>query len=59
MDIQHPVITKMEQFGTLHDEQPEYICHNCGGEIYESEEYYEVQGEIYCIDCMIDFRHTA
>lgn len=59
IDIQHPYITRMEQFGTLRNEEPEYICYNCGGEIYEGDKYYDVFDKIYCESCMIDFRHTA
>lgn len=59
MDLQHPDITKMEQFGTLHDEHSEYICHNCGEEIYEGETYYSVDEKIYCKSCIVDFQHTA
>lgn len=59
MDLQHPYITRMEQFGTLRDEKPVYICYNCGGEIYEGETYYSVDENIYCKSCMIDFRFTA
>lgn len=29
-----------------------YWCKSCGGEIYDGHEYYEVDGEIYCCDCV-------
>ena len=34
-------------------------CDGCGNEIYDGDEYYEIDGKIYCEDCIIDFRKTA
>ena len=30
-------------------------CDHCGGEIYEGEEYYYIDGQYICEDCLSDF----
>jgi alkyl hydroperoxide reductase subunit AhpF len=30
-------------------------CKYCGGEIYEGENYYAINGENICVDCLRDF----
>jgi len=41
-------------------EQPDYEanaiirCDYCYGGIYESDSYYEIEGEVYCKDCLDD-----
>lgn len=59
IDIQHPYITRMEWFGTLHDEETIYKCDNCACEIYEGESFYDIGGDIYCVDCIKECCHTA
>lgn len=29
-------------------------CSRCSGEIYEGEEYFKLDGDIYCEDCFLD-----
>ena len=30
----------------------EYICYQCGADIYSGEEYYKISGEEFCSDCI-------
>ena len=30
-------------------------CGLCGGEIYRGEEYYQVNGQVFCTGCLEDF----
>lgn len=42
------------------DEKPVCRCCDCDTEIYEDDDYYEIDGNAYCESCMIDnFRKTA
>lgn len=42
------------------DMTPVCVCSICGAEIYEGDDYYEVNDEAFCEDCMVDtFRKTA
>jgi hypothetical protein len=34
------------------DEIPMYFCDECGGEIYEGDEFYEIGDSIYCDKCI-------
>ena len=34
-------------------------CENCGAEIYEEDEYFEINGECYCPDCIKEFKRYA
>lgn len=31
------------------------MCDHCGGEIYEGEEYYEIDGDLIHEDCLLDY----
>lgn len=42
------------------DEKPVCRCCDCDTEIYEGDDYYEIDGNAYCETCMVDnFRKTA
>lgn len=42
------------------EEKPVHECCICGKGIYEGMDYYEVDDEAYCEDCMVDsFRKVA
>lgn len=42
------------------NEKPMYECCVCGSEIYEGDEYYEINGDIYCEECIeSEFKKTA
>ena len=36
-----------------------YICSGCGQPIYEGEDYYEILGEQFCDNCILDARKEA
>jgi hypothetical protein len=36
-----------------------YRCCQCGGEIYEGDEFYDINGEKWCEECVHDCRSTA
>ena len=36
-----------------------FICSGCGGDILEGDDYYDVLGEQFCVDCMDDMREVA
>lgn len=36
-----------------------FICSGCGGDILEGDDYYDVLGEQFCVDCMDDMRKVA
>lgn len=42
-------------------EQPKVICEcsECGFEIYEGDDYYEIEGKIYCETCIDGFKKEA
>lgn len=33
-------------------------CDRCGGEIYEGEGYYCINGEVVCEDCLADYARS-
>ena len=36
-----------------------FICSGCGESICIGDEYYDIMGEQFCVDCMSDARRTA
>ena len=34
-------------------------CYSCGAEILYGDDYYDIGGDIYCEDCIDEFRKTA
>ena len=42
-------------------EEPQisHYCDECGEAIYEGEDYYEIEGGIYCEDCVYKMKKTA
>lgn len=36
-----------------------YTCAWCGAEIYEENDYYEIEDTIFCEDCVTGFKRTA
>ena len=36
-----------------------YICDSCSSEIYSGEDYYNLDGSIYCEDCIFEARREA
>ena len=40
------------------ESKPSIIC-ECENEIYPGEEYWNINGEIYCKKCLRDFRKVA
>lgn len=36
------------------DQEPKYTCSLCFGEIYPKENYYNLDGEIFCEKCVSD-----
>jgi hypothetical protein len=43
---------KIDKWLTTPDDKSVYTCCDCGGEIYEGETAYRLDGEIYCHECM-------
>ena len=39
--------------------EPVFVCDGCGQEIYEGEDVWRIQNEVYCEDCIDGFRSTA
>lgn len=39
--------------------EPVETCDNCGEGIYEGETYYNLDGVIYCVDCIADSEREA
>lgn len=57
----HPVIRNMEATGYPDGKGPAVCCccSQCGGEIYEGDTMYEIRGEVFCEDCIDEFRCEA
>ena len=36
-----------------------FICCNCREPINDGDDYYEIMGEQYCVECMKEAKHTA
>jgi hypothetical protein len=36
-----------------------YTCANCGDDIYEGDDVFDISGEHWCEACIDDCRHTA
>ncbi len=34
-------------------------CCMCGGDIFDGDEYYDINGKIICADCISECRHYA
>ena len=47
--------------GCPNEPEPETVarCSNCRGEIREGDTYYDIDGEPWCEDCILDARKTA
>ena len=62
-DLQHPDITAAERTGyprSFRFRPRKYTdCDWCGKSIIEGDEYYDVHGEILCMDCMSECRRYA
>ena len=39
----------------MEDREVEILCDRCGEEIYDGEEYYRVDGQIICTDCVAEY----
>lgn len=51
----HPDIERIERTGYGYEEEEVvYECFGCGREIYEGDYYYEIDGEVYCKECLDD-----
>ena len=52
--MQHPDITAAERTGYPCNREPiGYLtCDWCGENIYLSEDYYDIHGEILCVECV-------
>ncbi len=40
-------------------EHPVKFCEECGADIYEGDDYYLVDGIVYCPDCIRDMKRMA
>ena len=36
-----------------------YVCDSCSSDIYSGEDYYSLDGRIYCEDCIFEARRQA
>lgn len=54
----HPDIRAAERTGYAYGKEPKgYLtCDWCGGEIYLGTDYYEIQGETICSECVDECR---
>lgn len=34
-------------------------CYGCGADILDGDEYYDIDGDYYCENCIYEFRKTA
>lgn len=41
------------------EEKTVHICMNCGEDIYEGDDYYDIDGEAWCEECIKDCKKTA
>ena len=41
------------------DPEPVYICDGCGHKIYDGDDVWHIQNEVYCEECIDSFRSTA
>ena len=60
-EMTHPEILFAEKWGyDFHrlNEPPVHICENCGDEIYEGDDFYDI-GDIVCLDCIDAAKRTA
>lgn len=50
-----------DQMKTRLPDEPEPVryCDSCGGGIYEGDCYYNQHGDIYCKECMDEFKKMA
>jgi len=55
----NPLIEVMEKYGTLSYNKIVFCCDWCGNEIYEDEEYYEIDNKNVCRYCIEDCKKTA
>lgn len=56
----HPVIAALERDGQLPPPRgSKYVCDRCCAPIYEGDTYYELEGNIYCIECVREGKHEA
>lgn len=40
------------------EEEAVLECDSCGYGIFYGDDYYNVEGKIYCVECMEDFKNT-
>lgn len=48
----------MSDYGYIRDpqeERPIAHCDCCGGEIYSFDSYYDIDGDIVCPDCLLEY----
>ena len=57
--ITHPDILQMERYGELNPKEAVCTCDMCGEDIYEGEDYYQINNDNICKFCINDFRKTA
>ena len=56
----HPVVSAMEKAGQLPPPTScKYVCDRCCAAIYEGDTYYEIEGYIYCAECIREGKHCA
>ena len=57
--IEHPIITKMEQYGELNPPEVYCYCDLCGREIYVGDECLDINAQYICETCISRHRITA
>ena len=41
------------------EQESKLVCADCGNEIYPDEKFYNINGRIYCEDCIEDYAEYA
>ena len=57
--IEHPIITRMMQYGELNTQEVDCYCDLCGREIYVGDDYYDINEQFICERCISRSRKTA
>lgn len=57
--IEHPVITRMEQYGELSPEEVYCHCDLCGHEIYVGDDLFDLDFKYICEACISRSRKIA
>lgn len=57
--LDNPIITEIERYGELDNDEPILHCDCCGEGIYEGDEFWDIKGEIHCRDCIEEMKELA